>query len=649
MKELAIDIETYSSNDLPSCGVYKYVEAEDFTVLLFAYSVDGGAVQIVDLAQGEALPEDIRRALMDPTVAKTAYNATFERVCLSRYLGLAGYLPPEQWHCTMVHAAYMGWPLSLAQCAEALKIKNGKMKEGTSLIRYFSQPNRKGERNPPSADLDKWEQFKAYCVRDVEVEQAIRTKVRRYEITPAERNLYIIDQYINDRGVRLDHVLATNAERFDDDYKADLLQEAKDITGLENPNSPTQIKAYLSKKSGGTISGLAKADLSELEARLHFWPEAQRLIQIRRELGKTSNKKYTAMLECVCKDGRIRGLLQFNGANRTGRWAGRLVQMQNLPRNQMPDLDLARAIVKGGDYDDFTLNYPNPTQVLSELIRTAFVPIPGKVLHVCDFSAIEARVIAWLAGEQWVLDVFNSGGDIYCAAASQMFGVPVDKHGANADLRQKGKIAVLALGYGGGVNALKAMGGERMGLTDTEMQEIVALWRSTNKKIVRLWGLLEQAAKTAIATGKEVTMNRGIVVGRRWGMLTLTLPSGRMMCYPRAEITTEQGRWGDTEQITYQGQNQQTKKWETITTYGGKLTENVVQAIARDVLGEILLRTTIAGYDTAFHVHDEVVTESDPDTYTLANLEALFSAPIEWCEGLPLQGAGYTTPYYKKD
>lgn len=651
MREIAIDIETYSSNDLPSCGVYKYVEAEDFRVLLFAYSVDGGEVRICDIEAGEELPPEIRAAITDDNITKTAYNATFERVCLSRYLGLDKPMPATAWRCTMVQAARMGLPLSLAQCSEVLQLEHGKMKEGAALIRHFSVPNRKGGRNLPSEAPDKWEQFKAYCVRDVEVEQAVRAKVCRLTTTATEDELYIADQEINDRGVLIDMQLAENAARLDEEYKAHLLQEAKEMTGLENPNSPAQIKAYLNKEAGYTISGLNKADLAELEQRLHFWPKAQRIIQIRKELGKTSNKKYAAMAKCVCRDGRIRGLLQFYGANRTGRWAGRLVQIQNLPQNHLADIDTARAVVKGGDIDELELYYDNPMQVVSELIRTAFIAEQGKVLHVCDFSAIEARVIAWLAGEQWVLDVFNSGGDIYCAAASQMFGVPVDKHGANADLRQKGKIAVLALGYGGGVNALKAMGGERMGLSESEMREIVQLWRRANTKIVKLWGLIEQAAMTAISTGKEVRINRGLTFAKRWGMLIITLPSGRALCYPRARIGREYSEiikdYKDT--IEYEGVNQTTKNWESLRTYGGKLTENVVQAIARDILAEKLLHTRREGYDIAFHVHDEVVTESDPTTHTLEQLEAIFSEPLAWCKGLPLQGAGYSTPYYLKD
>ena len=442
MKELGIDIETYSSNDLPSCGVYKYTEADDFTVLLFAYAVDNGPVQIVDLACGEQLPDEIRDALTDESVTKTAYNAAFERICLSRFLGLP-YMDPAQWQCTMVAAARLGLPLGLAQCGEVLRLTEGKMKEGAALIRYFSLPGKNG-RHMPSDAPEKWEVFKKYCIRDVEVEQAILKKVRRLQPTATDEMLRVVDQTINDRGVMIDADLVAHAAEFDERYKAQLAEEAVELTGLSNPNSPAQLKEWLSKVTGESVASLNKKNLDDLADKLIYWPKAQRVLQIRREMGKTSNKKYSAMQQCVCKDGRIHGLLQFYGAARTGRWAGRLVQVQNLPQNHLDDLDYARNIVKAGDYDEFVMNYGNPTQVLSELIRTAFIAKPGCTFHVCDFSAIEARVIAWLAGESWVLDVFREGGDIYCETASKMFGVPVEKHGRNAELRQKGKIATLA-------------------------------------------------------------------------------------------------------------------------------------------------------------------------------------------------------------
>lgn len=648
MKEIGIDIETYSSNDIARGGVYKYAEAEDFTILLFAYCVDGGEVQIVDLAQGETIPTEIVDALRDPNIIKTAFNATFERVCISRYFGWP-LMDPSQWKCTMVRAARMGLPLSLEQCGEVLRLAEGKMKEGKALIRYFSVPN-KGKRHMPSDAPDRWEMFKAYNIRDVEVEQAILKKVKRLEPAEFDERLYAIDQLINDRGVMIDRTLVDNASRFDAEYKAHLFKEAQELTGIENPNSTAQIKHYLHQATGFTVDSLNKKSLDDIEERLQYWPKAQRVLAIRREMGKTSNMKYSAMQDCVCKDGRIHGLLQFCGASRTGRWAGRLVQIQNLPQNHLKDLDYARQLVKAGDLDDFMLQYSNPTQVLSELIRTAFVAKEGHTFHVCDFSAIEARVIAWLAGEELVLDVFREGGDIYCATAGQMFNCEVKKHGPNAELRQKGKIAVLALGYGGGVAALEAMGGSRMGLSQDEMRDIMQKWRKANPQIVNFWATVEKATTRAIKTGEEVTIHRGTVVSYKWGALLITLPSGRTLCYPRADIGIERndGWRGDHEVIEYEGTNQTTKKWERVRTYGGKLTENIVQAIARDILGEIILRAHDAGLDIVFHVHDEIVVEARPDQ-TLKMVEDIFSKPIIWCRALPLKGAGYTTQYYLKD
>ena len=648
MQEIGIDIETYSSNDLKSCGVYKYVEAPDFTILLFAYSVDRGPVTCCDFAQGETLPENVVEALRDPGVVKTAFNAAFERVCISHYFGWP-LMDPAQWRCTMVRAARMGLPLSLGQCGEVLRLADGKMKEGAALIRYFSVPNR-GKRHLPADAPDRWEVFKRYCIRDVEVEQAILAKVRRLEIPAFDEELYTVDQRINDRGVMIDAQMVANAARFDDDYKAELLKEAQQISGMENPNSPAQIKQYIHQATGLPIQSLNKKDLDDIEKQLKYWPKPRRVLEIRREMGKTSNKKYPAMLQCVCQDGRIHGLLQFCGAARTGRWAGRLVQIQNLPQNHLQDLDYARQLVKAGDLADFELNYSNPTQVLSELIRTAFIAKPGCTFHVCDFSAIEARVIAWIAGENWVLDVFRKGGDIYCATASQMFGVPVEKHGANAELRQKGKIAVLALGYGGGIGALENMGGSKMGLTEREEKEIIQKWRDANSRRVKFWATVEATAMKALKTGESTTIHRGIEVAKRWGMLTITLPSGRIVCYPRARIGTEYGdSWrGDHEIIEYEGLNQTTKKWEAIRTYGGKLTENIVQSVARDILGIVILRAEAAGLKIVFHIHDEIVVEAEPGQ-TLEDVTAIFSQPIDWCKDLPLKGAGYTTPYYLKD
>lgn len=656
MNELGIDIETYSSHDLTKCGVYKYVEAPDFEILLFAYSVDGGAVQCVDLASGEQLPTDIKDALTDPTVIKTAYNAAFERICISRYLGQRTPLDPRQWRCTMVRAARMGLPLSLAQCGEALNLEDRKMSEGRALIRFFSLPVRRTKngitkmvRHRPDEAPEKWDLFKRYNIRDVEVEQAILKKVRRMEAPEFEDDLYVADQHINDRGVMVDRVLVDNAARFDDTYKEELLAKAREITGMDNPNSPAQIKAYVHQATGFTIDSLNKKKLDDYETQFKYWPKVQELLAIRRELGKTSNKKYKAIQECVCDGGRVHGLLQYYGAVRSGRWAGRLIQIQNLPQNHLSDLDYARYLVKRGDLEEFEMNYDNVTQVLSELIRTAFIAKPGCTFHVCDFSAIEARVIAWIAGEQWVLDAFRQGHDIYCETASRMFGVPVEKHGVNGHLRQRGKVAVLGLGYGGGVNALEAMGGSRMGLTETEMKNIVDKWRESNPKIVKLWRIVEKAVIAAVKTGRSIPIHQNIVIGYRWGVLLITLPSGRTLCYPRARIISETNRWGNEhEVITYEGINQTTRKWETQTTYGGKLTENIVQATARDILGAVILRAERRGLDVVFHIHDEIIVETTPDR-TLQEVEALFSEPIAWCRNLPLKGAGYTTPYYLKD
>lgn len=650
MRELGIDIETYSSHDLARCGVYRYVGAPDFAVLLFAYSIDNGPVSCVDFARGEKLPVGIADALMNPDVVKTAWNAAFERICLSKHLGLSEPMDPAQWKCTMVRAARMGLPLSLEQCAEVLRLANGKMAEGRALIRFFSMPGRNGVRHLPDAAPDRWDMFKKYCIRDVEVEQALLAKVRRLEPAGFDEQLYIADQEINDRGVLIDRVLVDKAARFDAEYKAGLLKEAQQITGMDNPNSAAQIKEYLKRATGLSVASINKKNIDEIEDALTYWPKARRVMALRREMAKTSNKKYEAMQTCVCNDGRIHGLLQFCGAARTGRWAGRLVQVQNLPQNHLSDLNYARGLVKTGDLEEFEMNYANVSQVLSELIRTSFIASPGHILHVCDFSAIEARVIAWSAGENWVLDVFRNGGDIYCATASQMFGVPVEKHGANSHLRQKGKISVLALGYGGGVAALEAMGGSRLGLTEREEEETVRLWREANPKIVRLWSIVEKAAVSAIKTGNTVTIHRGITVAFRWGMLIITLPSGRTICYPRARIGMEydDGWRGEHEIIEYEGVNQNTKKWEVTRTYGGKLTENIVQAVARDILGVVMLRARRDNLPIVFHVHDEIVVEAPVDR-PLADVEALFSEQIDWCHDLPLKGAGYSTPYYLKD
>lgn len=642
---LGIDIETYSSNDLSKGGVYKYVEAEDFTILLFAYSVNDSPVRVIDLACGEQIPDRIITALQDDKVLKTAYNANFERVCIGRYLGV--YLRPEEWDCTMVKAVRLGLPFSLAQCAEVLGLENKKMAEGASLIRYFSCPceptkvNGGRTRNLPEHDMLKWVTFKRYNKRDVEVEQEIRRKLNgRNPLTDTERKAWFLDQTINDRGVMIDVNLARNASIIDDQYKQGLVEELKNLTGLSNPNSVIQLKQWLYDETGLRLSSLDKESVTQLLSSVSS-EKAKRVLYIRQELGKTSTKKYKSMLECVCADNRVRGLLQFYGASRTGRFAGRLVQLQNLPQNHIPDIDNARSLVKDGDIDGLMLEYGNVPKVLSELIRTALIAEDGKTFIVCDFSAIEARVIAWIAGEDWVLDVFRNNGDVYCATASQMFGVPVEKHGANAELRAKGKIAVLALGFGGGVNALEKMGGAKMGLSQEEMNDIVTKWRDANKRIVRLWRHVELAAKYVLTQGTESTIERGLRFFWDSVGLCIELPSKRRLYYPKMRIN-------DNGRFVYEGLNQTTKRWESIETYGGKMTENIVQAIARDCLIDTMLRLESKGFKIVFHIHDETVIEATSEQ-SLNDIKNVFCEPISWAPGLPLKGEGYVTPYYLKD
>lgn len=642
---LGIDIETYSSNDLSKGGVYKYVEAEDFAILLFAYSVNDSPVRVIDLACREQIPDRIITALQDDKVLKTAYNANFERVCIGRYLGV--YLRPEEWDCTMVKAVRLGLPFSLAQCAEVLGLENKKMAEGASLIRYFSCPckltkaNGGRTRNLPEHDMLKWATFKRYNKRDVEVEQEIRRKLDgRNPLTETERKAWFLDQTINDRGVMIDVNLARNASIIDDQYKQGLVEELKNLTGLSNPNSVMQLKQWLYDETGLRLSSLDKESVTQLLSSISS-EKAKRVLYIRQELGKTSTKKYKSMLECVCADNRVRGLLQFYGASRTGRFAGRLVQLQNLPQNHIPDIDNARSLVKDGDIDGLMLEYGNVPKVLSELIRTALIAEDGKTFIVCDFSAIEARVIAWIAGEDWVLDVFRNNGDVYCATASQMFGVPVEKHGANAELRAKGKIAVLALGFGGGVNALEKMGGAKLGLSQEEMNDIVTKWRDANKRIVRLWRHVELAAKYVLTQGTESTIERGLRFFWDSVGLCIELPSKRRLYYPKMRIN-------DNGRFVYEGLNQTTKRWESIETYGGKMTENIVQAIARDCLIDTMLRLESKGFKIVFHIHDETVIEATLDQ-SLNDIKNVFCEPISWAPGLPLKGEGYVTPYYLKD
>lgn len=646
---LGIDIETYSSEDIAN-GVYRYADAEDFTILLFAYSVNDGPVLITDIAQGEEIPPRIVEALTDPHVIKTAFNAAFERTCLNKFFGLN--MDAEQWECTMVRSAMLGLPLSLDAVGRVLKLEQQKMQEGKSLIRYFSCPckptkvNGGRTRNLPQHAPDKWATFKRYCIRDVEVEQAIRRITAAYRIPESEHRLYVADQRINDRGVLVDMDLVTQAIRMDAAYKGRLNAEAVEISGLDNPNSVAQLKAWLEKETDTTVDKLSKKDLPALLASADN-DKVERMLRIRQEMAKTSTKKYEAMRKTACSDGRVRGLLQFYGANRTGRWAGRLVQVQNLPQNHLEDLDYARSLVKSGDLSAVELLFGNVPDTLSQLIRTAFIAKDGCTFLVCDFSAIEAHVIAWLAGEQWRLEVFRTHGKIYEASASMMFHVPVDEITKTDPRRQKGKIAELALGYQGGVGAMKTMGGESMGLTEEEMSEIVDNWRNANPAIVRLWKDVEAAARMVIRYGEPVSV-KGLKFFMSLGAMMIQLPSGRCLSYPRPSVGVN--RFG-SESICYEGVSQTTKQWCQQETYGGKLVENIVQGIARDCLAITILRLEEKGYPIVFHVHDEVIIEAPENdgVHTLQGVEEIFRMPITWAPGLPLKGAGYTTKYYLKD
>lgn len=648
VRTLGIDIETYSSNDI-SDGVYKYAEADDFEILLFAYSINDGPVQMVDIAQGEELPPRVYDALTDPSVLKTAFNAAFERTCLNRFFEL--HMGAEQWECTMVRSAMLGLPLSLDGVGRVLRLEQQKMSEGKALIRYFSVPckptkvNGGHTRNLPQHAPDKWATFKRYCIRDVEVEQAIRRITSGYKIPESERRLYIADQRINDRGVLVDMQLVEQAIRMDAAYKGRLNAEAAELSGLDNPNSVAQLKAWLENETGTAVDKLSKKDIPDLLASASS-DKVERMLRIRQEMAKTSTKKYEAMKETACADGRVRGLLQFYGANRTGRWAGRLVQVQNLPQNHLDDLDYARELVKSGDMPTVELLFGNVPDTLSQLIRTAFIARDGCTFLVCDFSAIEARVIAWLAREKWRLEVFRTHGKIYEASASMMFHVPVEEITKTDPRRQKGKIAELALGYQGGVGAMKQMGGEKMGLSEDEMNDIVNNWRNANPAIVRLWKDVEDAARMVIRSGEPVSV-KGLKFFMSLGALMVRLPSGRCLSYPRPAIG--QNRFG-TASIQYEGVSQTTKQWGVQETYGGKLVENIVQGIARDCLAVTILRLEEQGFPIVFHVHDEVIIEAPEDgVHTLEAVEEIFRTPIPWAPDLPLKGAGYKTKYYLKD
>ena len=650
-RRLHIDIETYSGESLADCGVHRYAEHPDFQILLLAYAFDDAPVTVIDLASGVSLPAPVRRALTDPQIIKVAHNATFERACIGRMLGQV--LDPSQWECTMVQCARCGLPLSLGEAAKVLGLDAQKMTEGRALIKKFCTPHAGGgslfendSRIRPESAPDEWATFKEYCRMDVEVERELDKALAWLEPTEDERALYALDQTINDRGVAVDLQLVDHAVRMDVVYKARLNTEAQNITGLANPNSAQQLRTWIGERTGLQLDTLRKGDLPDIKAQTDD-TDVHRILQIRAEMAKTSCKKYEVMQATACRDSRIRGLLQFHGT-RTGRWAGRLVQMQNLPQNHLDDLSLARQILKDGDLDTMELCYGNVPDTLSQLIRTAFVAPEGKTFAVCDFSAIEARVLAWLAGEEWVLEVFHGHGKIYEATAAQMYGCDVSEITKTDPRRQKGKIAVLALGYGGGVGALAAMGGERMGLSQEDMAGIVRDWRKANPHIVKAWALLENAAQLCATTGVDHK-----TLGLRFhkeedGTMTVRLPSGRLLCY--RDMTLGKNRFGNTS-LKYRGVNNETKQWTWVETYGGKLTENIVQAIARDCLAHALLQLEKLGIPTVFHVHDEVVCEVPKDhaAEALKVIQNVFAYGADWAEGLPLKGAGYITDYYLKD
>ena len=648
MKSISMDVETYSSEDLRKSGVYRYCEAPDFEILLFAYSVDGGEVQLVDLASGEKLPEVIINALTDDTVIKWAWHANFERICLSRYLRdmgiITGFLSPEGWRCDMVWAATLGLPFSLEGAGAVLGLDKQKLTEGKELIRYFCKPcsptqaNGGRTRNLPHHAPDKWEMFKRYNVRDVEAEMGIQQRLSKFPVPDFVWEEYHLDQEINDRGVLLDLELVHQAIAIDERSRNELISAMREFTKLENPNSVQQMKDWLAC-NGLETESLDKKAVAELMKNAP--PELIKVLTLRQQLAKSSVKKYQAMQNAVCADGRARGLFSFYGANRTGRFSSKIIQLQNLARNSMSDLDQARALVRTGDYDALSMLYDDVPDTLSQLVRTAFVPPEGKLFYVADFSAIEARVIAWFAGEKWRSEVFRKGGDIYCASASHMFKVPVEKHGVNGHLRQKGKIAELALGYGGGTGALTAMGALEMGLKEKELQPLVNAWRNANPNIVKFWWAVDNAVMEAVSE-RTSTKTHGLAFSFKSGMLFITLPSGRKLAYVKPRIGMNQ--FGG-ESITYEGIGA-TKKWERLESYGPKFVENIVQATARDILCYAM--KTLRHCNIVMHIHDEVVIEADPRVSLDALCEQMGRTP-PWAEGLILTASGYTSPYYKKD
>ena len=659
IKTLSIDLETFSSVPI-TYGVYPYAESSDSEILLFAYSINGEPVIVIDVANGEEIPDYILKALTDDSVEKWAFNAAFERIFLSYWLkrnhpeyfksysieedSVGNYLDPSAWRCSMIWSAYMGLPLSLEGVGSVLGLEEQKMKEGKDLIRYFCVPckptktNGGRTRNMPADAPDKWETFKAYNKRDVEVEMNIQQKLSRFPVPDSVWDEYHLDQEINDRGIMLDMAVVTNAIKFDAFSKARLIGTLKDKTELENPNSVAQMKDWLSSKGVDTESLDKKAVLDLLKT---VPSDVADVLKLRQQLAKSSVKKYQAMEGSVCADGRARGMFQFYGANRSGRWAGRIIQLQNLPQNHMSDLEEARDVVKSGDYEFMNILYDDVPDALSQLIRTAFIPKPGYKFCVADFSAIEARVIAFLANERWRLEVFKNNGDIYCASASAMFHVPVEKHGQNAHLRQKGKIAELALGYGGSVGALTAMGALEMGLTEDELQPLVNSWRAANVNITTLWWDVDDAVKTAIKQ-RTATETHGIRFVYQSGMLFIVLPSGRRLCYVKPKIG--ENKFGG-ESVTYEGVSEG-KHWSRIESYGPKFVENIVQAISRDILAYAM--RTLSHCFIVGHVHDELIIETPMDADLNAICEQMGRTPT-WLEGILLRADGYETPFYKKD
>lgn len=661
MDILSIDVETYCDLDIKDVGAYKYCEHPSFEILLFAYAFNDEPVEIIDLAQGEKIPQKVRMAIVDPKILKTAFNANFERNAIGhnffsscvKHKNLE--TNPKQWECTMIKALTIGLPGSLDMVGKALHFPEDKqkMKEGKDLIKYFCKPckatkaNGGRVRNLPEHAPDKWETFKLYCKQDVEVERDIRNKLSKYKTLDKEQRLWELDQHINDRGVGVDLELIRKAIQCDEEHTERLVNEARELTGLSNPNSPAQLKEWIGKRIGYTVGSINKDIMPTLihDAELQGSHEVKRILELRQLMGKTSIKKYQTMQVARCEDDRVRGLLQFYGANRTGRWAGRLVQVQNLPQNHLPDLDDARNLLKSGEFEELEFLYDSVSDTLSQLIRTAFIPREGNRFIVADFSAIEARVIAWLAGEQWRLDVFKTHGKIYEASAAQMFKVPIESIKKGSDLRQKGKIAELALGYGGSVGALTSMD-KAKSIPEEELPGLVKSWRNANPKITKFWWDCDKAAKKAIQEKTTVCMQYGIKFIYDPGVLFIQLPSGRKLSYIRPKI--EVGPYDKTI-ITYEGMEQTSKQWTTLETYGPKLVENIVQAVARDCLAEAMFNVTNAGYDIVMHVHDEIIMDVPRSKGSVEEVCDIFGQSIEWAKGLPLRADGYECSYYMKD